>query len=362
MEDKIQIVSWLLTRKCNLKCSYCAIVKNYAGKPRHYPNMVDYHKNEMSTEYIIEILKRLKLHNPNCFHLFYGGEPLLRKDLPEIINFCNEQDINYTIITNNTEEVQPMLERLISETDYITGLTSSVDPIILWGEGDEEVAKTDRYKKSVQGYNRLLGLKDKARDLVAEMTIGNEDIPYISKTIKLLKTLNICTDITFVDITKNAFYDFSAVTDKSCLVKPTFELAKELQKCVGLGTAVHMGAILVPRIFNGLPSNYDCELEKGLHNLTIDADGSVRLCLRIRGKATPIFKVHEYFNLDGTFKTCEANIPFLREYQELDKDYTCEGCNWTCIEMSKLISEDEDLSNELIHIDKRDNYEKKGKI
>jgi hypothetical protein len=115
-----------------------------------------------------------------------------------------------------------------------------------------------------------------------------------------------------------------------------------------------MADTLVPRIFNGLPSNYDCKLENGLHNLTIDADGSVRLCLRIRGSVAPRRKIHEYFNYDDS----EGVFHNLRISQTIDKHYLCEGCNWTCIEMSKLLRENETLLNDLVH--KYIREEKKG--
>ena len=92
--NKIQIVNWLLTRRCNLHCDYCRIVKNYKNQPEIYPPMKHYIENEMSTETVIEGLRRLKLHNPECFMILYGGEPLLRPDLHEIINYCNEKSYN----------------------------------------------------------------------------------------------------------------------------------------------------------------------------------------------------------------------------------------------------------------------------
>lgn len=107
--DKVHIVSWLLTRRCNLHCSYCRISRNYKKFPQAYPNLKHYEQDEMKTEDIIEALKKLKQHNSNAFHIFYGGEPFLRTDLPQIINFCNKEEINYTIITNNSDEVQPAL-------------------------------------------------------------------------------------------------------------------------------------------------------------------------------------------------------------------------------------------------------------
>jgi len=75
----IRIANWLLTRRCNLKCSYCAIAMDYPKMPLEYPEMAHYSKYEMRTEIVLDYLERLKAHNPNMFHIFYGGEPLLRK-------------------------------------------------------------------------------------------------------------------------------------------------------------------------------------------------------------------------------------------------------------------------------------------
>ena len=92
-ENMIRIVNWLLTRRCNLKCDYCAIVKNYEGKPNEYPDMAHYLQNEMTTSDVIDGLMKFQQHNSDIFHIFYGGEPTLRKDLPAIITFCNKNNI-----------------------------------------------------------------------------------------------------------------------------------------------------------------------------------------------------------------------------------------------------------------------------
>jgi len=96
--DKIHIVNWLLTRRCNLHCDYCRIIRNYKTKPKEYPDIMYYVKNEIPTDMVLSGLEKLKKHNSQCFHIFYGGEPLLRKDLFEIINYCNNNKIYYTII------------------------------------------------------------------------------------------------------------------------------------------------------------------------------------------------------------------------------------------------------------------------
>ena len=218
MNDKIHICNWLLTRKCNLNCSYCGIVKNYKGKPSQYPDMKHYYQNEMSTEYIIEGLRKLKNHNPNMFHILYGGEPLLRSDISDIINFCNKEDIHYTIITNNSAEVQWRLQDLMTSVDYIHGLTSSVDPVF------DEVSTDDRIKKSLAGIMGLKKYRGIIKDLVAEITVTNDDVGDLYKLVKYLSNEGINSDVTFVDIAKTPYYDFSNVTDPNILVSGTVYL------------------------------------------------------------------------------------------------------------------------------------------
>ena len=96
--SKIRIVNWLLTRKCNLKCDYCSIVKNYEGMPEHYPKMKYYHQNQMTSFKVIEILNTLNRHNKDIFNIFYGGEPTLFDGLSHVINHCNNNNIYLSLI------------------------------------------------------------------------------------------------------------------------------------------------------------------------------------------------------------------------------------------------------------------------
>lgn len=340
MKNKIQIVSLLLTRKCNLQCSYCALVRDYKNKPQSYPDMSHYHKQEMTTEYVIEVLRKLKLHNPNVFILIYGGEPLLRKDLADIINFCNISKINYTIITNNSDAIQPMIEKLMEDVGYIQGLTSSVDPLIL---DDESETDDDRYKKCVAGIERLQQYKGKINDLVAEITVDNTNIDHLYNLVKKLTDMGINSDITTVDIKKNAYYDFSNVEDETLLVQKSQKVKDIFQKIIDDKLNVHMADTLLMKIWDGLPANFDCEMEKNVHNMTIDADGSLRMCLRCRGIITPNIKAY-----DGIMSSGKLHPTYI-EAIKIDKKNYCQGCCWSCIEMSKMLSEETESVDNLIH-------------
>jgi MoaA/NifB/PqqE/SkfB family radical SAM enzyme len=346
--SQVRIVNWLLTRKCNLKCDYCGIVRNYAGQPYCYPDMSYYIKNEMTTEIVINALKGFKIHNPNIFHIFYGGEPLLRPDLPDIINYCNDNEIYYTIISNNTPEIQPLLRKLFDKVDHVEGFTSSVDPIF-----NEIGVDEDSIKKSIEGLKRLKEIQAAGlvKDVVAEITVMNHNQHLLYELVSDLSEEEIYSDITFVDMAKNFFYDFSNVRDKSALVKPSFDLAVMFQALLSDDKLlIHMKDLLLPQMFDTLPSNFDCELEHGLHNLTIDADGSMRLCLRIKGMSSQSCKVTELF--DKEYPSLISSVLF--NMMIFDKQHYCKLCNHSCLMMSKYIDETNKEVDDLVHSDKRE--------
>jgi MoaA/NifB/PqqE/SkfB family radical SAM enzyme len=341
MKDKIHIASWLLTRKCNLQCSYCKISRD-PNPNTHYPKLAHYAAEEMDNRTVISGLYDMKKHNPDMFHIFYGGEPFLRKDLHKIISFCNDSNIHYTIITNNTEEIQPLIKKLFDKVEYVSGLTSSVDPLLY----STNKSTDDRVKKTHAGFKRLVEMKKNVKDLVAEITVSNDNVKYLYRLVKDLTNEGISSDITFVDIAKNSYYDFSNVTDEKQLVQPTSELHDILMKIYDDKLNVHLDKNFMMAIYRILPAELDCKLEEGIHNITVDADGTIRLCLRIKGIETP-----SHFRLQNLFDVDELRTlnKLLRPYQTIDKINLCQGCNWTCIIMSQMIKDSLIITDELIH-------------
>jgi MoaA/NifB/PqqE/SkfB family radical SAM enzyme len=276
------------------------------------------------------------------FHIFYGGEPFMRSDLVPIINYCNKENIHYTIITNNSEYIQPQLESLLLNTDYITGLTSSVDPIIFNKEEGGDIVK-----KSIEGLKRLVYYKGIIKDLVAEITVDSNTLKYLYPLVEELSSHNISSSITFIDPAKSPYYDFSNVTDDSLLVYRNKESEEVFDKLLNSNLDIHMKNILLPKLLEIAPSNLDCKLENSLDNLTIDSDGSVRLCLRIKGAETPKLFIKDCILEDGSFN------PNLHRSMIRDKKNYCRLCNWTCMIYSKETFENKSSINDLVHIKKR---------
>lgn len=342
--SKIRIVNWLLTRRCNLKCDYCAIVKNYEGMPEEYPPMSYYKENEMTTSDVIEGLFQFQKHNSDCFHILYGGEPLLRKDLATIISFCNRENIHYTIISNNTSEIQPLIQKLKDNVEgKIKGFTASVDPVFFDKDQSE-----DRVRKSLQGFESLKEMKKDVEDVVAEITVMKHNQQHLYRLVKLLTESEINSDITFVDIAKSPYYDFSNIYERELLVYPSAMLADQFQKINDSDADVHMKKVLLPEMWDTLPSNMDCEIDKNLHNVSVDADGSIRLCLRIRGVSTPkLVKIKDLFD-------SKHNVsPIAHAAIKSDKKEYCKLCNHTCHIMSKYIDQNNISPDDLVHLDRR---------
>jgi 12,18-didecarboxysiroheme deacetylase len=89
-KDKRPVVVWNITQRCNLKCVHC-----YAhAKDKAF-------ENELSTEEGKRLLDDLADFGVPVI-LFSGGEPLVRKDLPELAAYAVGKGMRAVISTNGT--------------------------------------------------------------------------------------------------------------------------------------------------------------------------------------------------------------------------------------------------------------------
>jgi MoaA/NifB/PqqE/SkfB family radical SAM enzyme len=192
-------------------------------------------------------------------------------------------------------------------------------------------------------------MKDYCKDVVAEVTVMREDQHLLYRLVKYLSKQGINSDVTFIDIAKTRYYDFSNVSNPELVVNQSPELANQMMNIlIDEDIDVHMKNYLIPETYKILPSNMDCEIEKGLHNVTIDADGTVRLCLRIRGIHTPQnVMVTDLIDLAGHVN------PVAHRLICKDKAQLCKLCNHTCHLMSKVINQKNLGPEELVHLDRR---------
>ncbi len=90
-KDKKPVVVWNTTKRCNLRCVHC-----YA-----FAEGEDYKGDELSTREGKALIDDLAAFGVPVI-LFSGGEPVLREDLPELIDYTVKKGIRAVISTNGT--------------------------------------------------------------------------------------------------------------------------------------------------------------------------------------------------------------------------------------------------------------------
>jgi radical SAM protein with 4Fe4S-binding SPASM domain len=90
MANPKPMVTWRVTRSCNLNCMNCV----YDSRPRSY-------ESELTTAEGMALISDLAAFAVPRL-LFAGGEPLLRTDLLELVAYTREQGIQPSILTNGT--------------------------------------------------------------------------------------------------------------------------------------------------------------------------------------------------------------------------------------------------------------------
>ena len=320
MSDTL-MVNILLTRKCNLKCEYCDLVKDYETKPKLYKKVLDIKERE-SDEWIEDIELLLKNHK-NIFVILYGGEPFLYQGLPDIVDYLNRKNVPYTIITNGT--IPGAFEKIIEWN--VQGLSCSVDPMSVSD-------KTDRSLKTDHGYQLLKKVKESRSnvDVTAEITCDDYNIKYLPALVEKLTKDKIWSSITICETKVNQFYDFaSSLAYKTSKEKIETIMLKLYDSIKEKDLLVH-----VPELLKWLPSIAPNEFKNcgGLnYHITIEPDGYLRLCLRIGG---------QYIS-NYTIKDLIKNKYLVESIWNSDKIMCCQGCAWTCSSFHLLTNKNSDI-------------------
>lgn len=90
--NKLPVLSEIaLTYRCNLRCTFC-----YAGENRESA------EDELTTEQFAIILKKIRHEALVPSVSFTGGEPTMRKDLPELIQVAVREGLRVNLVSNGT--------------------------------------------------------------------------------------------------------------------------------------------------------------------------------------------------------------------------------------------------------------------
>lgn len=170
--DKKPVVVWNMTKQCNLKCVHC-----YAHA-KSTPL-----ENELTTLEGKALIDDLAAFGAPVI-LFSGGEPLMRKDLPELAEYAVSKGMRAVISTNGTL-ITPEIAKTLKEIG-LSYVGISLD-------GMEEIHDRFRgekgaFKAAMEGIKNCqnAGIKVGLR-----FTMNNINVDDIPSVFKLLEDMNI---------------------------------------------------------------------------------------------------------------------------------------------------------------------------
>jgi len=166
-----------VTHKCNFKCDFCFNRVSFAKKDRL--------GKELSGSYIKKIINNLKKEGVPIVR-FTGGEPMLRKDIFELIKYAKEKGLQVRLNTNgslikNYKQVKEIAKYL----DYVLFSMHTCDP--------KKDGKITGFKNSFEKKIRAIRWFRKAGvKIVNVSTVATmENIKNSGKFYKLFKELKI---------------------------------------------------------------------------------------------------------------------------------------------------------------------------
>jgi 12,18-didecarboxysiroheme deacetylase len=175
-EDKRPVVVWNVTRRCNLKCVHCYAQADDVAYP-----------NELSTDEGKGLIDDLAQFGVPVL-LFSGGEPLVRKDLPELAAYTVAKGMRAVISTNGTLITTAMAQTLKQIGLSYVGISL---------DGLEEIndrfrGVTGAFQKALEGIRncQAAGIKVGLRFTVNKFNV--QEIPGIFDLLEEMEIPRVC--------------------------------------------------------------------------------------------------------------------------------------------------------------------------
>jgi len=166
------VIAWNITRNCNLKCKHCyssAFKNNFSG--------------ELNTTEAKKVIDDLSSINVPVL-LISGGEPLIRNDLFEIINYALNKTIKVTLSTNGTLINKNIAQKIKDSGISYVGI--SLDG--LKKTHNNFRGKENAFKKAIKGIDNCLKINQKVG---IRFTITKSNLKELPAIINLMEKKDI---------------------------------------------------------------------------------------------------------------------------------------------------------------------------
>ncbi len=165
--DRPYIISWNLTYRCNLACEHCYLDAGFERKV-FTENFSD--RKELDTEGCFQIIDQIALSAKESILILTGGEPLLRRDILEIVRYASKKDL-WVVVGTNGVRISEAVARHLKEAGA-RGMALSLDAL--------ESKRHDKFRK-VEGAweNTVNGAKilhEQSLPFIVQTTVGDHNL------------------------------------------------------------------------------------------------------------------------------------------------------------------------------------------
>lgn len=177
---RIPYVSLEITSKCNSRCKTCNVWKMQTKSNNQG-------KNELTRDEIYKIIIQLRKLGCQSIEL-HGGEPTLRKDLPELVAFSNQQSIATIFATNGLN----MSEELASDL-----VGAGLNEIRFSLDGPREThnlirGRDDAFERQMRTIEAIHGADEDDRvTKIINTTISSMNIQTVEETVSIARQKKI---------------------------------------------------------------------------------------------------------------------------------------------------------------------------
>ncbi|MFX1250735.1 MAG: radical SAM protein [Promethearchaeota archaeon] len=283
----------MITSHCDCKCRMCEYWR--LGQ-----------REELTLEqiqYMLDDAMRVGMTD----YVIWGGEPLLRQELPEVAAYANKIGLDVSIITNGSL----LSERINEVAPYLWGIIVSLD--------HPNAKEHDHLRRYPGLFEKILDGIEKAKAhnhlrIFLNCVIQKENIHQLQEMAELARSLGVRITFEMMEVIKG--YNEWLQPDHSEVIRATRQLVQLKRDGFPISNSSSYFKAIAAR------SPYSCQVPKVC--VTVLWDGQVRLCQTISEAARPTLP---NYDLGNVTKASFQDIFRSQNYQRFVK--AAEEC-WKC--------------------------------
>lgn len=302
-----------VTRRCNMRCRMCNVWKH--ADPR----------SEMGLEQIARVVDEIRKTGVR-YVVLTGGEPFLRRDLPEIVSMFDRAGFLIRVQTNAGPQVtEEILDAVIRTSRGRLDLTVSLDT--LDPEAQDHICNFKGVVESTMRVLRMAVQKLPKSMINANIVVNRLNIGEIPEIVRTLDAMRIWSNPSPINMPSPAGQDMLlqrfdkelafSLADARLIDKTFDELVRMKEKGYRIGHSEKFLRESAHFLTTGEKKWPECEA--GILYFSVFPDGSVYPC----DELYPIGNA-----LSGNFAEHYKSAEYRKKVQALHA--SCEGCFYGC--------------------------------